>query len=110
MIFKLYQANELAGGIPPDKPIEARTRMDKPSWVYGFNLSPFAFEIQEEGGNALTIAQPFTPFKHKLMVRTEKLIFHGVAQQIINLPVAAGQFAVYATVSEHDQDLIPGIG
>jgi hypothetical protein len=110
MIFRLYQASELGGGLPVDKQIESRTPSDRPSWVYGYNLSPFAFEIQEEGGNPLTIAQPFTPFKHRLMVRRERLTFHAIAQQTINLPIAAGQYAVYATVSEHEEDLIPGIG
>jgi len=110
MVFKLYQASELGGGLPPDKQIESRTRMDKPSWVYGWNLSPFAFEIQEEGGNAITIVWPFAPFKHRLSVRHERLNFHAVAQQTINLIVAAAQYAVYWTVSEHEQDLVPGPG
>jgi len=96
MIFKLYQASELGGGLPADKQIESRTRFDtgKPSYIYGWNLSPFAFEIQEEGANALTIAMPFSPYIHPINNRTEKLIFHAVAQQIINLPIAAGQVGV----------------
>jgi hypothetical protein len=112
MIFKLYQANELGGGLPADKIIESRTRFDtgKPSYIYGYNWSPFVFEIQEEGGNALALAQPFSPFIHPITVRTEKLIFHAVAQQIINLAIAAAQFAVYSTVSEFKPELIPGPG
>jgi hypothetical protein len=110
MILRLYQANELGGGLPADKTVTARTRMDKPSWVYGYNMSPFAFEIQDEGGNALAIAWPFAPFKHKLWVRMEQLTFHAFAQQTINLIVAAGQFAFYYTISEHEQDVVPGPG
>ncbi len=100
----------VAANLPPDKQVESRTRYDsgKPSFIYGWNHSPFAFEIQEEGANPLTIAQPFAPYIQPINTRTEKLIFHAVAQQLINLPIAAAQYAVYWTVSEFKPELIPG--
>jgi len=107
---RLYQPGDLGGGLPVDKTLEGRTRADRPAWVQGFNLSPFAFEIQDEGGTPRSIAWPFAPFKHKVMVRTEKINFHAIAQQTINLIVASAQFAVYAEISEHEQDVVPGPG
>jgi len=100
----------VVASLPPDKQVESRTRFDKgkPSYIYGWNLSPFTFEVQEEGGNALVLAEAFSPYIHPITNRTEKLNFHAVAQQLINLPIASGQYAVYWTVSEFKPELIPG--
>jgi len=108
VLKKLYQAGALGGGLPADAQLDSRTRMDKVGYVFGWNLSPFAFEIQDEGANPMGIAMPFAPYIHPLFLRVEKVIFHAVAQQTINLPIAVGQYVVYWEISEHKPELIPG--
>ncbi len=108
MLTRILKASNLAAA-PADEQIPARTRADKPSWVYGFNLSPFCFEIQREDSGIEMIALPFAPFKHQLRVRTEKLILHVSSGAMVPAaPLAPADLAFYIGISEFEPDLIPG--
>jgi hypothetical protein len=107
MLQRLWNAAELAAA-PGDESIPSRTRGDKRAWVYGFNLSPFVFEIQNDKGQAETIALPFCPFKHPLDARSEQLTIHKIGTMVPAAPLAAADLAFYITVSEFEPDLIPG--
>jgi hypothetical protein len=108
MLRLVYKASELAAP-PPDKSLDfSRMPPDRAAVIYGFNLSPFVFQIQDEGGQPLTIAQPFCPFKHRLNVRTEKIIVHvDSAAMAPAAPLGANDLRFWLEMSEHDQDLFP---
>lgn len=75
-------------------------RPEKPAWVYGLNVSPYLFEIQNEGGQPITVVGPFAPFVHPIRARTEKIIWHVAATATGPSPIPAAQWAVYAEISE----------
>lgn len=111
-LVKFLTNNDLApGGVvtkPADRDFPSRMRADKPGWVHGYNNSPFVFEIQDEGGTTLTLALPFTPFKHPLFVRTEKIIIHASTGAMVPAnPLAPADLAFYLAVSEFEPDLYP---
>ena len=99
---RIYQTADLAPGLPADQSVTARTRMDRRSWVWGFNLSPYIFEIQDEGGSVITLAMPFAPFKQAIDKRTEKVILHGIATWTTANPIANTAFAFYIDVTEFE--------
>jgi hypothetical protein len=100
-MIRLFQPNDL-GSLPADKSVESRMRGDKPGWLYGLNLSPYIFEIQEETAQPVTVVGPFAPYCHPLHRRTEKLIFHAIVAVSGATPVPATQFAVYFELSEFE--------
>ena len=109
MLKKIFTAADLAAP-PPDKSVDI-TRMAPESVgiIYGWNLSPFVFQIQDEAGAVISIALPFCPFKHKLNVRTEKLILHVDSAAMAPVaPLGAADLRFWIDCSEFDQDLIPG--
>jgi hypothetical protein len=97
MLTKIWTPTNLAAA-PADENITSRTRRDKMSWVYGFNLSPFCVEILREDGGIEMVALPFAPFKHALAVQTEKLILH----------VSSGAMSRPAVFNDIDVDLTVG--
>ncbi len=109
MLKLLFRSGDLAAP-PADKVYDAaRMPPDRVGIVYGWNLSPFVFQIQDETGQAITIALPFCPFKHRLNVRTEKLIIHAdSAAMVPAAPLGANDLRFWIDVSPYEQDLIPG--
>src|SRR5258708_37802115 len=108
MLQRIFNAAELAVA-PKDENFESRMPADRMAWVYGYNLSPFCFEIQNETGRALVIAMPFAPFKHPLGARTEKLILHVSSGAMVPaMPLAPADLAFYIGITEFEPDLIPG--
>ena len=108
MVKLLFRASDLAAA-PADKSIDiAHPPVGKALIVYGWNLSPFVFQIQDEGGQPLTIAQPFCPFKHRMVVQTEKLIVHAdSAAMVPAAPLGASDLRFWIAIEEFDQDLFP---
>ena len=108
MLQRIFNAGELATP-PKDENFESRAPADRMSWVWGFNLSPFCFEIQNETGRPVTIALPFAPFKCKLAARTEKVILHVSSGAMVPAaPLAAADLAFYIGITEFEPDPIPG--
>jgi hypothetical protein len=77
-------------------------RPDKPGWVYGINLSPYIFEIQDEGAQVMSVIGPFAPYCHPIYRRMQAIIFHAVTTVSGASPVPASQFAVYMDFSEFE--------
>lgn len=108
MLTRIWQANDLAA-LPADREYPSRVRGDKPAWIFGFNLSPYLVEIQNESAEVQTISQPFEPFVHKLFARTEKLILHAVVTGAGG-SIPATAYAFYIAVSEFEPRTLAGGG
>jgi hypothetical protein len=109
MLTKVFSGTDLAAA-PADKSLDITPRATDrpPSIIWGFNLSPYVFQIQKEDGMVLTIAQPFCPFKYRLNVKTEKLIIHAdSAAMAPAAPLAVADQRFWIGVDEFDQDLFP---
>ena len=101
MLTRIFQPGDL-GASPADQSVPSRLRMDKRGWVWGFNLSPYVFEIQDEGGSVITLAMPGAPFKQPIDKRTEKIILHAVAAYTPAFPIAATSYAVYIDLTNFE--------
>ena len=107
MLNKVFKAANLAAA-PADEHVPARTKPGQAFWVYGYNHSPFVFEVLDDASKIIGIAQPFAPFKITLEARTEEIVLHAsTAAMVPAAPLAAADLAFYIGITEYEPDLIP---
>lgn len=96
-MMKIFQAADLAT-LPADKSVVSTTKESPGRWFEVANLSPYAFELLDDGGAVRGLAGPFNYAAIPLMVTTENIVLHAVATQAA-APLPAASWAVYGGVT-----------
>jgi hypothetical protein len=99
-VIRFFQPNDLAVA-PADRAYDVgmvKTASDAPYFEIA-NLSPYVFEIQDEGGRVLAIAGAFFYTAIRLSALTQKLTLHVIATET-SAPIAAASYAVYVGLTK----------
>lgn len=107
-MIKQFVPSQLAAA-PADVDYKCDTRSEPGVWFECANLSPYAFELQDDGGQIRAIAGPFNYAAFPLAAITQFVRLHVIGTQS-STPLPAAAWTVYVGLTKRPMKGVPDIG
>lgn len=107
-MIRILSPSQLAAA-PSATKLESRINGDKLCWVHVLNLSPYAFELQDDHGEVRGVVRWFGEAIVPLQIRSEYLVLVAIATTTLVAPIAAASYAVYTDVVEQQPQQVASL-